>query len=121
MANSARANRRTYVSGPAPLAPAMSMAWAKASRLSRSLTSVNGGGRSIRSETTKRLGAVGVSVTSSFLFFSCENNLIEQNARRESARPRSPPSQGIAADAGAAENNPDLLVRRHDAPRYGRR
>jgi len=36
------------------------------------------------SETNERLGAVGVSGTSSFLFFSCENNLIEQNGRRES-------------------------------------
>lgn len=42
------------------------------------------------SETAERLGAVGVSGTSSFLFFSCENNLIEQEVRRESARRRSP-------------------------------
>jgi hypothetical protein len=45
------------------------------------------------SETAERLGAlgaVGVSGTSSFLFFSCENNLIEREVRRESARRRSP-------------------------------
>ena len=41
------------------------------------------------SETNERVGAVGVSRTSSFLFFSWENNLIEQNGRRESARRRS--------------------------------
>ena len=41
------------------------------------------------SGTDERVGAVGVSRTSSFLFFSCENNLIEQNGRRESARRRS--------------------------------
>jgi hypothetical protein len=60
------------------------MAWAKASRLSRSLTSVNGGGRLIGSETDERIGAVDVSWTSSFLFFSRENNLIEHKGRRES-------------------------------------
>ena len=38
------------------------------------------------SETDERVGAVGVSRTSSFLFFSRQNNLIEQNGRRESAR-----------------------------------
>jgi hypothetical protein len=38
------------------------------------------------SETDERPGAVGVSLTSSFLFFSIENNLIEQTGRRESAR-----------------------------------
>jgi hypothetical protein len=38
------------------------------------------------SETAERLGAVGISRTSGFLFLSCENNLIEQRGRRESAR-----------------------------------
>ena len=38
------------------------------------------------SETAERLRAV--SRTSGFLFFSCENNLIEQKGRRESARRR---------------------------------
>jgi hypothetical protein len=33
----------------------------------------------------ERVEAVGVSRTSSFLFSSCKNNLIEQNGRRESA------------------------------------
>ena len=46
------------------------------------------------SETDERVGAVGVSRTSSFLFFSRENNLIEQNGRRESARRRSQTSLG---------------------------
>src|SRR5215831_3563635 len=64
------------------------MAWAKASRLSRSLTSVNGGGSSIGSEPDERLCAVGVSRTSSFLFSSCKNNLSEPAGRRESASGR---------------------------------
>jgi hypothetical protein len=42
----------------------------------------------------ERLGAVGVSWTSSFLFVSCENNLIEQKGRRESAGDRSLTSSG---------------------------
>jgi hypothetical protein len=46
------------------------------------------------SETAERLGAVGVSGTSSFLFFPYENNLIEQDGRCESARRRSPTSSG---------------------------
>lgn len=41
------------------------------------------------SETAERVYAVGVSRTSSFLFFSCENNLIEQEDRCESTRGRS--------------------------------
>jgi hypothetical protein len=48
----------------------------------------------MRSETAERLGAVGVSGTSSFLLFSCENNLIEYKGRRESARRRSRTSGG---------------------------
>jgi hypothetical protein len=40
------------------------------------------------SETDERLGAVGVSRTSSFLFLSCENNLIDQRGPRESASGR---------------------------------
>jgi ferredoxin len=40
------------------------------------------------SETDERVGAVGVSRTSRFLFFSCENSLIERNGRCESARRR---------------------------------
>ena len=48
----------------------------------------------IGSETDERLGAVGVSRTSSFLFFSCENSLVEQKGRRESARRRPPTSSG---------------------------
>jgi len=46
------------------------------------------------SETDERLGAAGVSRTSSFLFLSCENNLIEQEGRRESARGRTLISSG---------------------------
>jgi hypothetical protein len=46
------------------------------------------------SETDECVGAVGVSRTSSFLFSSCELNLIEQNGRRESARRRSETSLG---------------------------
>lgn len=38
------------------------------------------------SETDECVGVVSVSQTSSFLFFACENNLIEQKGRRESAR-----------------------------------
>jgi hypothetical protein len=41
------------------------------------------------SQTAERVRAVGDSRTSSFLFFSYENNLIEQKGRRESARCRS--------------------------------
>ncbi len=46
------------------------------------------------SEAHERLGAVGVSRTSSFLFLSCENNLIELEGRRESARDRTLTSSG---------------------------
>jgi ferredoxin len=46
------------------------------------------------SENDERVGAVGISRTSSFLFFSRENNLINQNGRRESARRRSQTSLG---------------------------
>jgi hypothetical protein len=38
------------------------------------------------SETAERLGPVGVSRTSGFLFLSCENSLVAQRGRRESAR-----------------------------------
>jgi hypothetical protein len=46
------------------------------------------------SETDERLGAVCVSRTSSFLFLSCENNLIEQEGRRESVRGHTLTSSG---------------------------
>lgn len=61
------------------------------------------------SESVERLGAVGVSETSSFLFFSRENNLIEQKHRRESATGRSVRRQP-AAHAGSAQKRPDLFV-----------
>jgi hypothetical protein len=63
------------------------------------------------SETAVRLGAVVVSRTSSFLFFSCENNLIERSGRREPARHRFQTSLvGRLLHAGSAEDDPDLLV-----------
>ena len=47
------------------------------------------------SETDECERAVGISRTSSFLFFPCENSLIEQNGRRESARGRSLTSKEV--------------------------
>ena len=66
-----------------PLSSAISIAWAKASRLSRSLTRLNGGGRSMGSDMKARVRMVGVS---GLPFLSCKHNYTR---RTVSARVRS--------------------------------
>src|SRR5258708_28900865 len=58
----------------------MLTAWVKASRLSRSLTSVNGGGKSMGSDANACVRGVGDSCRSSFLFRSNKHNYTRRTA-----------------------------------------
>src|SRR5258708_22317963 len=58
----------------------MLTAWVKASRLSRSLTSVNGGGKSMGFDANACVRGVGDSCRSSFLFRSNEHNYTRRTA-----------------------------------------